>query len=72
MGLQNKLDDWLDSDMIVLEPRSFRTTFFDILDDIDTSELLEIAAHDTFVVTQLVSERANRVRIVFLQVVEDL
>jgi len=58
--------------MIVLEPRSFRTTFFDILDDIDTGELLEIAAHDTFVVTQLVSERANRVRIVFLQVVEDL
>ena len=45
--------------MIVLEPRSSRTTFFDILNDIDTGELLEIAAHDTFVVTQLVSERSK-------------
>jgi hypothetical protein len=47
----------------VLEPRGFRATFFDILDDVEAGELLQIAADDTFVIAQLISESANRAEV---------
>lgn len=56
--------------MVVFEPRSFCAAFFDVLYDIDTGELLEITADDTFVVSQLVSEGADRVGVVVFQVIE--
>lgn len=42
---------------------------FPMLNDVDAGELLKIAADDTFVVAQLLSEGANRVGLVVFQVI---
>jgi len=58
--------------VVVLEPRGFRATLFDILNDIDAGELLEIAADDTLIVAQVISKGANRTGVVVLQVVDQI
>ena len=55
----HRLDDWFDGNVVVLEAWGFCATFFNVFDDIDAGELLEIAADDAFVVAQFLSEGAN-------------
>jgi len=69
---RTELDDWFNGGVVVLEPRGFRATSFDILDDVNAGKILEIAAHSTFVLAQLISKGANRTRAVVLQVVDQV
>jgi hypothetical protein len=71
-AFRTESDDRFDGNVVMLESRSFRATFFNIFDNVDTGKLLKITTDNTFVVTQFVGKSANRLGIVVFQVIEQV
>lgn len=58
-------------DINVLQPRGLRPACFDVLNDINLGEFVEITTEDSFVFSEGPGQRTDRVQLFLIQVTDD-